>query len=175
MSDRATGEPGKAKGKPRGRHASVDDKTRARVRKLARDGMTRNAIAREVGIDGSTVTRICAAARPPITFDRSATRVAVEARTVDLKAKRTEIAERAVVEVERLFGLLDAEHEVINWHEGFMRRGTIDRPTSGDVKNYATAIGILVDKHLVLTRHDSDDRDLPAVDAWLAVTLGRTA
>lgn len=164
----------KALRRPGGR-VPVDSKTRARVVKLARGGMSRNAVAREVGISTSTVTRICRDAKPPVSFDRSATRVAVEARTVDLKAKRTEIAERAVVEVERLFGLLDAEHEVINWHEGFMSRGTIDRPTSGDVKNYATAIGILVDKHLVLTRHDSDDRDLPAVDAWLAVTLGRTA
>lgn len=169
MTD-TSGATGQAKRGQRGggRHP-VDSKTRARVRKLAREGNSRNAIAKLVGISPSSVSKICAEAKPPISFDRSATKAAVEARTIDLKAKRTEISQMAVEEVTRLFKLLTEEHEVIHWDkDGFMHRGTIDRPTSGDIKNYATSIGILVDKHLVLTRADSDDRDLPAVDAWLA-------
>lgn len=168
------------KGTPRqgGQRRPVDAKTRARVRKLAREGnLSRNAIARECKISPSTVSLICAEAKPPITFDRTKTAAATEARTTDLKAKRAEISQRAVAEVERLFTLLAAPHEVIHWDTktGWMSRDTIDRPTSGDVKNYATAIGILLDKHLVLVKTDSDDRDLPAVDQWLEAMMGRGA
>jgi hypothetical protein len=45
-------------------------------------------------------------------------------------------------------------------------------PTARDWRDTLTAIGIGIDKHIVLTRHDSDDRDLPAVDAWLAAMMG---
>lgn len=155
----------------------VDSKTHARVLALGRLGtMSRNAIAREVGISSSTVSRFCAEAEPPILFDRSATKVATEAKVLDAKAHRALLSGSAITEVERLFGLLTAEHEVIHWDkDGIMHTGKIDRPTSGDIKNYATSIGILIDKHIVLTKLDSDDRDLPAVDAWLQHVMGRTA
>lgn len=163
---------GKAKGgASRGR--TIDAKTRARVRKLAREGMSAYRIARECGIAQSSVKRICDAAKPPISFDRSKTAAAVEAHTLDMKAVRAKLSQQAVERVGKLFDLLDAEHEVIHWDkDGDMHRDTIDRPTSGDVKNYITSIGILIDKHIALVRHDSDDRDLPAVDKWLAAMLG---
>lgn len=164
--------PPKGSGQRGGGRRPVDSKTRARVRKLARSGKSRNAIARECTLSPSTVSRICAEAKPPISFDRSKTAAAVEAHSIDLKAKRATLSVRAVTEVERLFGLLDAQHEVIHWDkDGIMHRGTIASPTSGDVKNYATSIGILIDKHLVLVKTDSDDRDLPAVDQWLAAMM----
>jgi hypothetical protein len=138
--------------------------------------MSRNAIAREVGISSSTVSRFCAEAVPPITFDRAATKVATEAKVLDAKAHRANISQTAIEEVQRLFGMLTAAHEVVHWDkDGFIHRATIDLPTSADVKNYATSIGILVDKHIVLTKVDSDDRDLPAVDAWLQHIMGRPA
>lgn len=131
--------------------------------------MGRNAIARETGVSQATVTHICAEARPPITFDRSATKVATEARLEDLKAARAELSRTAVEEVRRLFASLTSAHEVIHWDkDGIMHRGYIDKPTSGDVKNYATSIGILIDKHLVLMRADGDSSELSAVDDWLA-------
>lgn len=156
-----------------GRGRTIDAKTRARIRKLAREGMSAYRIAKTVGVAQSSVTRICAEAKPPISFDRSKTAEAVEAHTIDLKAKRAEISQLAVAEVQRLFGLLTTQHEITHWDTktGWLVRGTIERPTSGDIKNYATAIGILVDKHLVLVKTDSDDRDLPAVDQWLAAMM----
>lgn len=161
--------------KPRGQRGGgrppVDSKTRARVRKLARAGKSQAAVAREVGLSRSTVARICAEAKPPITFDRSATQAAVAAHAIDLKAARAELAQKAIRQVHELFGMFTAEHTVTGWYEGVMSTGTIPRPTSGDMKNYATAIGILIDKHLVLIRHDSDDRDLPALDRWLEAMM----
>lgn len=150
----------------------VDSKTRARVRKLAREGMSRNAIAREVGISSSTVTTICQAARPPISFDRRATKAATEARVADLKAERVKLAAKFSQRAAELLDLMDQPHTVVGWYEGVMSTGTIDRPTSADMKNYMTAAGIALDKTLAIERHDSDDTDLPAVDKFLAAMLG---
>src|SRR5690625_901952 len=154
----------------------ADAKTRARVRKRAREGMSRNAIAREVGISTSTVTSICNLARPPITFDRKATKAATEARAADLKAERARAAQRLMEEVHRTLDKLTSKHTVHHFDkDGVLSTGQLDGPTSGDVKNYLTAIGIALDKVLVIERHDSDDRDLPAVDKWIAVMLGGDA
>lgn len=151
------------------RTAPLTDATKAKIRKLARTGtMSRNAVARECGVSPTTVARVCAAAKPPITFDRTATAQATEAKLVDLKVRRAALSQRAVDEVDRLFGLLTTPHEITHWDkDGFIHRAQIELPSSGDVKNYATAIGILLDKHLALVKHDSDDRDKPAVDKWL--------
>lgn len=146
------------------------------MRQLGREGMSRNAIAREVGISTSSVSKICAEAIPVIEFNRAATRAATAAVVSDAKGRRAALSVKAMDEVERLFGLLTTVHEVIHWDkDGLMHRGSIDRPTSADVKNYATSIGILIDKHIVLIKHDSDDRDLPAVDAWLQHVMGAKA
>lgn len=160
------GNPGKRKAKPAGSgRGPVDAKTRERILALAAEGkLSRNAIARECGVSPSTVTRLVGVGK----FDRSQTAAAVEARTVDLKAQRSELSEMAVAEVKRLFGLMTSQHTVVGWYQGMAYEHVLDAPTSQDVKNYATAIGILTDKHLALIRHDSDDRDLPAVDKWLA-------
>lgn len=157
------------------RTAPISAATKAKVRKLAREGMGRGAIAKACNISGTSVGRICAAARPPITFDRSATEAATAAAVADLKARRANLSHKAMDEVDRLFGLLTTPHEVVHWDkDGFMHRDLIERPTSGDVKNYVTSIGILVDKHIVLVRHDADDRDKPAVEKWLEAMMGLT-
>jgi DNA-binding Lrp family transcriptional regulator len=159
---------GTTNGQRGGGRRPVDSKTRARVEALGRAGqMSRNAIAKDVGISPSTVTRICREATPPITFDRSATAVAVEARQLDLKAERARISARLIAEIDGLFDKMHAPHVVVGWYEGSASEHVLDQPTSGDVKNYATTLGILLDKHLALVKHDSDDRDKPAVDKWL--------
>ncbi len=129
--------------------------------------MSRNAIAKDVGVSPSTVSRICAEATPPITFDRSATAVAVQAVQMDHKAERARISTRLIQEIVGLLTLMHAPHVVVGWYEGSASEHVLDRPTSGDVKNYMTTIGIALDKHLALVKHDSDDRDKPAVDKWL--------
>ena len=150
----------------------VDSKTRARIRKLARQGMSRNAIARECEVSPSTVTRVCAEAKPPISFDRTATAAATQAVVDDLKARRAEMAADVLDQARKVLDKFSAQHTVVGWYQGAAFEHVIDGPQSGDVKNYAIALGVLLDKHLVLVKHDSDDRDLPAVDQWLASMLG---
>jgi len=150
--------------------APVDPKTRARVVELAKvlPPMSRNAIAREVGISSSTVSRIVAAELPEHSWGRVATKAATEAKLVDLKAARAELATDVLAEARAILAKFQAPHVKVLNHQGVGYDHPMAGPESGDVKNYAIALGILLDKHLLLVRHDSDDRDLPAVDRWLA-------
>lgn len=66
--------------------APLTDEQRQAVLDLARVGHPRNEVARLSGTSPSTVTRICSAAG--ITFDRTATAVAVQARVIDMKQAR---------------------------------------------------------------------------------------
>jgi hypothetical protein len=165
-----THEPGKGKRAPG--TPPVSDKVRAKIRKLARLGtMSQSQVARECGVSRSTVVRVCAAAG--IHFDRSGIAPAIEARGVDLKAHRLKLSERTVTEALSLFDKLHAEHEVHHFDkDGIVSWATLKGPTSSDVKNYAIAIGILLQRHADLIKIDSDARDLPAVELWLAQVMG---
>lgn len=138
---------------------------------------SRNAIAAELGISPSTVTRICQQHEPPISFDRlPMVQAAITAAKFDAKAARAEISQQTIEQARELLERFNAPHELTHFDkDGFIHRAQIDRPTSGDVKNYAIAIGILIDKHAALVKFDTDDADLPAVDAWLVSVMGEPA
>lgn len=153
----------------------LSEHTQARIRKLARDGMSRNAIAREVGVSAASVSKVCSRATPPILFNRARTAAATEARVIDIKADRARLAERVLSKAHDLLDLIDAPHELTHWDkDGELHRATIDRPTAADIQRYLIGVGVATDKHLALVRHDSDDRDVPVVDQWLAAMMGRT-
>lgn len=141
---------------------------------MAREGSTRNAIAREVGISPSTVTSICAAARPPITFDRSATKVAVEAAVADAKARRAKLANGLLDDADKLRDMFFKDREQVHYSVTLGEQRYSTPPSPSDIREMITAFGIAVDKHLVLVRHDADDSDLPAVDKFIAAMLGGT-
>lgn len=165
------------RGQNGGGRPPVDPKTRAKIRASARKpGATRNGVAREHGVSGDTVTRICAAARPPITFDRKGTQAATEARQTDLKARRVAFTSRLMDDVEEFHRLLFQERTA-RTTDG--NGGVVEyqlEPSARDWKDTMTAIGIGIDKIIVLERHDADERDLPAVEQWLAAMgLGRAS
>lgn len=162
---------GRKKPVPPGRGDTLPPAKRRAIEEAGREallsGRSVRSIAKEFGCAPSTVTRIFQRADPPIVVDRSKTAPATEARIEDMKARRARIAEQALDEVTRIIGLLNSPHVVVGWHQGAAAEHTVDRPNPADVKNYAIALGILIDKHQQLARFDSDDRDLSAVDAWL--------
>lgn len=170
---------GRKKPVPPGRGDTLPPAKRRAIEEAGREallsGRSVRSIAKEFGVAPSTVTRIFQRADPPIVVDRSKTAPATEARIEDMKARRAKIAEQALDEVTRMLGLLTQPHTVIGWHQGTAGEHVIDRPTSSDVKNYAIAIGIMLDKHQQLARFDSDDRELSAVDAWLDHITGGAA
>lgn len=66
--------------------APLTDQQRETVLDLARAGHTRNEVARLSGISPASVTRVCSAAG--VSFDRSSTAIAVQARVIDMKHAR---------------------------------------------------------------------------------------
>lgn len=68
----------------------IGEETRGKVIELARSGLARNEVARQAGIGQASVSRICAEAG--VTFARTQTRQATEAKRVDLHAARVQRA-----------------------------------------------------------------------------------
>lgn len=66
--------------------APIPEQQRENVLDLARAGHSRNEVARLSGISPASVTRICSAAG--VSFDRSSTAIAVQARVIDMKHAR---------------------------------------------------------------------------------------
>jgi predicted transcriptional regulator len=69
----------------------VEADVRARIIELVEAGFSRNAVARELKLSPSTVSKVAAECDPPLTFDRSASAAAVAAKVADAKARRAEI------------------------------------------------------------------------------------
>lgn len=156
--------------RPRG--GTFDPQKRDDALRRARAGESCAGIARALGVARSTVSRWCAAADPPVTFDRTRTRAATEARTVDAKARRAAISGGLLDAVDTIRAQLFAERTRVHYSVTEGRQEYTAPPTPGEIRDLAVTLGVLLDKHLVLDRHDSDDRDLPAVDKWIAWALG---
>lgn len=77
---------------------STPDDPHAEVIDLARAGHGRNEVARRTGVPPTTVSRICAEAG--VSFDRTATAQATEARVIDAKAKRSILAANLLEDID---------------------------------------------------------------------------
>lgn len=156
--------PGKTgKGQNGGGRRPVDSKVVKAIRDMAAAGWTRNAIARELGISPSTVSRHV----EPGTFDRAATAAATEAVVQDAKAIRSRISFDLLTDAQRLRRMFTAPMTRVHFSVTNGREEYEAPAVPGEIKDLAIAMGILLDKHLALVKHDSDDRDRPAVDKWL--------
>jgi transcriptional regulator with XRE-family HTH domain len=168
------------RGQNGGGRRPVDSKTRAKVRKLAREGLSQSAVAKAAGVSRSTVAKLCASAQPPISFDRSKTEAAVKAHAIDLKAKRQELAQLLLDDAFtlRLTALSDRTVTIMTdeMAEKGMEPVRFEVEREGrDVQARYTALGIAVDKHLVLIRHDSEGGELSGLDRFLDHLMpGRT-
>lgn len=138
----------------------------------ARAGESCSGIARALGVSRSTVSRWCSQADPPVTFDRGATRAATAARVEDAKARRARISTGLLDDVDALRVQLFAERTRVHYSVTEGRQEYTAPPTPGELRDLAVSLGVLLDKHLALARFDSDDRELPAVDQWIAAMLG---
>jgi hypothetical protein len=100
----------------RAAHRPVDDLTRAKIQQTARDGKSRNAVAREFSVAGETVTRICA--EVGITFDRTQTEAAVRAHSIDVAKDRLALVQEMIAEAREQMDLVNAPYLV--WSFGGM-------------------------------------------------------
>uniref|UniRef100_A0AAU6R612 Helix-turn-helix protein n=1 Tax=Micrococcus phage Olihed TaxID=3092209 RepID=A0AAU6R612_9CAUD len=152
-----------------GRMAQVDDKTWARDRdliaKLMSEGQGRNRISKETGLTKYRIDKICRA--EGWKFDGSAVTPMVKQFQATAAVERAKISQQILEEIQHVIKRMHEEHVVIGWHQGMAFEHKIAAPTAGDYKAYATVLGILIDKHLVLERFgteaESQDRTLAQV------------
>lgn len=83
----------------------VTDEERAEIRRLHAEGVGRNEIARRIGRGPRTVSEFCE--KEGLSFDRTATAVATQAKVIDAKARRTAIIQRLYARVEATLDRLD--------------------------------------------------------------------
>jgi transposase-like protein len=135
----------------------ISDEQRLRIAELADEGLSVLAIAAELDIAPSTVTRN--AARMGLHFDTAATSAASDARAADAKAKRTVAAQCAIDEALAELGKLHQPCRVVgivgSQNPG-MYSGIMPRPLAADrtaiVRNFET----MVDTHLHLVGIDAE-------------------
>ena len=127
---------------------------RARIEAAIRSGKSRNEVAREFGRAAGTVTAI--ANEAGLSFDRAPVAAAIEARLVDHKARRLALVEALYDDADWMRQKLRERHTVHGFtKDGEFVTGEIELPTAGDMRAYMTAVGIALDKALVLERADA--------------------
>jgi len=125
---------------------AISEDQKARVLALHAEGHARNEIARRVGISAGSVTNICRDAG--LTFDRSETKHATEARQVDLAAGRIRLAEKMLAASEDMLDRIDDEYVVYNFggKDNTFEQRTLDSAPVEVRRNVITTAGITFDK-----------------------------
>lgn len=121
-----------------------------------KDGWGRNRIARELGISGSSVTKIAADAGH--VFDATQTEVAVRAAQIDNAKMREQLAKVALLRAMDAADAMDSPTELVHFQPateaepGGWHTYTLDAPSFSDQRNLATIFGIMVTKAGELSR-----------------------
>lgn len=140
----------------------VDDEKRAEVKRLHGAGLGRNQIARELGISGSTVTKIAKGFDPPLEFDRSATVLALAAVRIDHAAERATLKGMLLVRAREALEAMDSPHVVYSFggKDNTYNERLLDAPPVGDQRNLMTIAAIAIQRHADLERVDQNGGDL---------------
>ncbi|MGV8846386.1 hypothetical protein [Tessaracoccus sp.] len=123
----------------------------AAVRRLHADGLGRNAIAKETGINGRTVSRFCAL--EGLTFDGHKTRAATQA-TMDTAAQlRAELELKLLREAHRHVDIQTQPALVFNFggKDNTYEEHTLDHLPSQDQLAHMRAAALALDKSLRIT------------------------
>lgn len=136
--------------------------------------LSRNAIATKHGVSPATVGNIAKAQGLTDPFDRTATKNATEALRADNKAKRLELQALFLQRSREALLAMDQQFVVfkIGGKDNVYTEHEVPIPPTGDQRNLMIIAATGLDKALVIERHDTDDRQLSAVDTWLAAMMG---
>jgi hypothetical protein len=133
----------------------ADDIRAAILTDIRAGTLSRNAIARKHGVGAATVTKLAKATGDATTFDRSQTQKATRAVEADSRSRRAQLAADLLDDAARLRARAWEAYTVVVGTAQGAETVTLELPPLGDVRSAYTAVGIVVDKHLALDRHDS--------------------
>jgi hypothetical protein len=150
----------------------ITDEDYEAVRDLHAQGLGRNAIARQIHRSGRTVSKL--AAELGLSFDRSPTAIATEARVADGRARRAALAQALLEDAERMRLSLFAPCTIRNFggKDNTYAEKKIDQPPFRDQRDIMSSIGIAIDRAVKLDAYDKLDESMSGVDAWLAAMTG---
>ena len=137
------------------RQPPISDQDRERVRQLHARGMSRNDIAREIGRAAGTVTKI--ARQLGLSFDRTATKAATEAKVADARDRRANLAVALLADAERLREQLWRSCSIYNFggRDNTYNEVLVVEPPFADKLKILQSVNIAVDKALRLDEYDS--------------------
>lgn len=137
----------------------ITEEERDRVAALHADGLSRNAIARELGRGASTVSRICD--QLGLRFDRHLTVEATTAKIADAAQRRAVLQEQTLAGAERLMSQMFERARVFNFggKENDYAERWHDEPPFRDKRDIATAVAALAATALKLAEYDKATGD----------------
>jgi len=136
--------------------APLTEDQKQQIVALHGQNVSRNEIARKVGVSAGTVTNVCRAAG--LLFDRSMTKKATEVKQIDAKALRASLAGDAL--------------QVAKEAQQALRR-ILAESSELNLRDLATVYGVFMDKHVALVKLDADNSEsAAAVDQWLGMMTG---
>lgn len=136
----------------------VEAAIRERARELIEQGLPRNAIARELMIAPSSVTKI--AQEEGLSFERATmTAAAVAARQADLKARRLEIIDELVSKAQDHLVAIDQPFLAFSFggRDNTYEEHELDRAPTGDILNLHRAASLALKDARELARDDDDE------------------
>lgn len=136
----------------------VEDHVRARAIELINQGIPRNAIARELLIAPSSVSKIAEA--EGLTFERATqTASATAARQADLKIRRIELIDELVSKAADHLVAIDQPFLAFNFggKENTYEEHELDRAPTGDILNLHRAASLALKDARELIRDDDDE------------------
>lgn len=137
----------------------VTDETRADVRRLHAEGLGRNEIARQLERSPRTISVL--AEEMQLSFDRTHTAVATEARKTDARERRLTLIERYHAQATKILDRLDrSSHHVREVSFGKVVSYEVDDLPAQDVRNLMQAVATATTQAAKLEALDGD----PAAD-----------
>lgn len=134
----------------------LDPAKRAAILTDIRAGtLSARAIAKAHGVAPSTVSKLAADNGVVDAFERAHTEKATRAREADSRAERAALKADLLADARRLRERAWRPYTVAMGTPMGVQKVTLDLPPLGDVRSAYTAIGIVIDKHLALDRHDN--------------------
>jgi hypothetical protein len=143
------------------------------IRALHADSVTRNDIARRLGIGTRTVSVY--ATRMGLTFDNAEmTETATQNRKAQLAARRMDLAEALQEDAERLTEQMWEPAVVFNFggKDNTFEKRPVDEPPADAKRALMGAAGMAIDRSLKLVPAETDQQGLAAVDQWLRGMMG---
>lgn len=136
---------------------TFDDEAKREARRLFDQGTSCNAIAKELGVAASTISRWAKA--EGLTFNTAATEDAVAATRLSHAQRRAVIIDRLYTRTEKLLDRLEADtfDTLVPVGMGEMRTKSLNYVPSAEEKNFASSMAIYLERVAKLELLDDPD------------------